>query len=68
MLESSPPAPARRGAAGNTRTVVIVTLVALVVLGIAQLVSYREGGWNAGLILLASMIVANLLWRFRRRE
>lgn len=68
MLESSPPAPARRGGAGTNRTVVIVTLVALVVLGIAQLVSYREGGWNAGLILLASMIVANLLWRFRRRE
>jgi len=68
MLESFRASPTRGGAAVTRRTVVLVSVVALVGLAVAQLLSYPEGGWNPGLILLFSMIVANLLWRYRRRE
>lgn len=68
MMESFSSAPEGRRAAGPPRMVVVLTVVALAVLAVAQLLSWREGGWNAGLILLASMILANFLWRYRRRE
>ena len=67
MLENSRTTPEQQRDGTASRTRLLISLAALVLLAVTQLVIYEERGWNAGLILLAMLIATGLTWSYRRR-
>ena len=68
MLENPHTTPREGRDANASRTRRLISVAALVLLAVTQLVIYEERGWNAGLILLAMLIATGLNWSYRRRE
>jgi hypothetical protein len=65
MRSSSPPASL---VTRKRKLDVILPVVTLLVLAVTQLLVFREGGWNPGLIAGAGLMTAVLLRNLRRPE
>ena len=51
----------------TSRARLLISLATLLVLAITQVAIYEEDGWSVSVMLLATVVVANLARNFRRR-